>query len=318
MVVKKLPGEKEAKSLTLDEIVDVADKLDFGRARETAIIVKDILREERARHSGLRMTGHMAYIPKGGNAIVVGDLHGDESCLVKILKETNFVERVKKGEKLTLVALGDYIDRGPQQVEVVNLLLELKRNFRDNVVMLRGDHEIQPSSENSPGAKSFLEENIKKYNDFNGGMYRQYFEVFGMLPLAAKTENGIFFFHGGVSDKINEANIAYGGSEIEKDIVWNDGRENVDGMAENTNRGIGRFFGPSVYKRALGRMSCKIGINGHEPLEKDRIERFDGKLLTINSSEIIRHMAYRNYAVGYGYVSLEGDVESVGGIFHSI
>jgi protein phosphatase len=306
------------KSLTLDEVVDAANKLDFGRARETAVIVKEILTAERARQSGLRMMGNMAYLPKGGNAIVVGDLHGDESSLIKILKETNFVERVEKGEKLTLVALGDYIDRGPQQVEVVNLLLELKRNFRDNVVMLRGDHEIQPSSPDSPGARSFLEENIKKYNDFNGGMYRQYFDVFGRLPLAAKSENGILFFHGGVSDKINEAKIAYGGSEIEKDIVWNDGRENIDGMAENTNRGIGKFFGPSVYKGALDRMNCKIGINAHEPLEEDRIERFGGKLLTINSSEIIRHMAYRNYAVGYGYVSLEAGVESVGGVFHSI
>ena len=302
--------QEESKNTTLENIIDIANRADGVRTRETTGIVRAILKEEKGRNTGLRMTGNMQYIPKGGNAVVIGDLHGDESSLVKILKETDFVERVKKGEKLKLIFLGDYIDRGPNQVEVVNIVFELKRSFPDNVVMLRGDHEAQPSSPNSPGGRDFLNETIRKYKDFEGSMFRHYFEAFGMLPLAAKSENGILFVHGGISDKTDEASIAYGGDEIERDILWNDPR-NISGMRENDERGIGSYFGRDVLRD-------RVLIRGHEPVRAENVEMFGGKLLTINSSYIPGYLAHKDFAVGYGYVSLEKEVDDVRELFHRI
>ncbi len=335
--LEKSTGEKEAKNISLKEIVDTANKSDYARAIETAKLVRGMLKEEKGRDSGLGMRGNLQYIPKGGNAIAIGDLHGDESSLVKILKETKFVERVNKGEKLTLVFLGDYIDVGPEPIEVLNIILELKRNFRENVVMLRGDHELSPTSPNYPLSGYFLKqlipgyagsgENInkvffrmcnQKYGKFDSKMYKEYYEIFSVLPLAAKSDNGILFLHGGVSERINEANVVYGGDEMERDIMWNEPRQGIRGTMRNSDRGIGLFFGEDTFDEALRGMGCKVLIRGHELVKSDRVYMFNGKLLTINSNAIIGHSADKKFAVGYAEVSLENEVSNVNGLFHEI
>jgi len=80
----------------------------------------------------LRMSGDPQRI------FAIGDIHGcnDElSCLLEHL-------RVK--EKLTqedqVVFIGDYIDRGPNAFAVVELLLQLKKDF-PATVFLKGNHE---------------------------------------------------------------------------------------------------------------------------------------------------------------------------------
>jgi len=333
--VEKPTGEKEAKNTSLKEIVETANKSDYARATETATLVREMLKEEKGRDAGLRMRGNLQYIPKGGNAIVVGDLHGDESSLVKILRETNFVDRVKKGERLTIVFLGDYIENGPDSIEVLNTTLELKRNFRENVVMLRGDHELSPSSPNHPLSGHFLKQLMpgyegsgksinqaffnmcnQKYGKLDSRMYEKYYEIFGTLPLAAKSENGILFLHGGVSEKINEANLAYGGDDVERDIMWNEPRQSIRGTTSNSDRGMGLFFGEDILNEALGNMSCKVLIRGHELVKSDMVYMFNGKLLTINSNAIIGRLAEKNFEVGYGYVSLENEVDDLSGAFH--
>lgn len=96
MAWKELPRDKK-EDITLDWIRNFAVDGSYERSRETANIVIERLREERSRNSGLRMNGNFAYIPLGGNGIVIGDLHGDYESLFRILKKTNFVERVKRG-----------------------------------------------------------------------------------------------------------------------------------------------------------------------------------------------------------------------------
>ena len=313
---KRLPEEKAASDVTIEGIIDIANKVDYARAIETAAVVRQMLREEKGRKSGLRMAGNLQYIPKGGNAIIIGDLHGDESSLVRILKETDFVEKVKKGEKLTLVFLGDYIDRGPNSLETLNIILELKRSFRDNVVMLRGDHELQPSSPNAPVGREFLEECIKRYDDY-GSVHGRYLEVFGMLPLAARSENKILFVHGGVGERTSEAGMVHGGEEAERDLVWNEFAD-IEGTRYNDRRGTGKLVGPDVLKEVCDSVGCNIVINGHEPVEAGRVERFGGRLATINSNYIVGSLANKDFAVGYGYVSLEKEGNNVGGVFRSI
>lgn len=217
-----------------------------------------------------------------------------------------------------MIFLGDYVDRGPNSVEVVNTALELKRYFPENVVMLRGNHEVEPDSPNAAAGTDFFDDVTKKYGASYVEMHKRYILVFGMLPLAAKSENGVLFMHGGPGRYAREElSIAKGGKEVERDALWSDPRD-MKGVAPNVDRGIGSYYGQDVVSEALGNMKCKVLIRSHEPLTADRVEMFDGKLLTIFSSGIYRHLFNINYKIGYGYVSLEKEVENVRGILQDI
>ncbi len=67
--------------------------------------------------------------------VVVGDIHGQYSDLLRILRiigsppDTNYL------------FLGDYVDRGRQSLECIVLLLALKVQYPKTVLLLRGNHE---------------------------------------------------------------------------------------------------------------------------------------------------------------------------------
>jgi serine/threonine protein phosphatase 1 len=66
--------------------------------------------------------------------IVVGDVHGDISRLRR------FFDYVKQ-EEVTIVMVGDYINRGPRSKDVLDLLLAEKRKRLHKLILLRGNHE---------------------------------------------------------------------------------------------------------------------------------------------------------------------------------
>ncbi|GBC63274.1 metallophosphatase [Desulfonema ishimotonii] len=72
-----------------------------------------------------------------GDIFAIGDIHGcfDQlsELMVRVLEEMN-------ADRDTLVFLGDYIDRGPASVEVVEYLIRLRASL-PNTVFLKGNHE---------------------------------------------------------------------------------------------------------------------------------------------------------------------------------
>jgi serine/threonine protein phosphatase 1 len=67
----------------------------------------------------------------------VGDIHGCREQLERLLDRIDW--KPENGEKL--VFLGDYIDRGPDSFEVVEIVRTLKAERPEEVVTLKGDHE---------------------------------------------------------------------------------------------------------------------------------------------------------------------------------
>jgi serine/threonine protein phosphatase 1 len=65
----------------------------------------------------------------------IGDIHGCASKLSNILDKIRI-----DTEHDTLVFIGDYIDRGPDSREVIDIVLDVKRRMT-NVVCLIGNHE---------------------------------------------------------------------------------------------------------------------------------------------------------------------------------
>lgn len=102
---------------------------------------------------------------------MVGDIHGQLAQLKLICKRI-FPLRKSEGELDRLVLLGDYIDRLPESHLVVDFLIEAKKKYKDQLILLRGNHEqllldaIHPSK-NSSNYRMWManggEETLKGY-----------------------------------------------------------------------------------------------------------------------------------------------------------
>lgn len=68
---------------------------------------------------------------------VIGDIHG---CYLKLRKMLTLLD-YKPGQGDLLILLGDYIDRGPQNFEVVETLAGLAERCPEEVIPLMGNHE---------------------------------------------------------------------------------------------------------------------------------------------------------------------------------
>ena len=88
------------------------------------------------------------------SALFVGDLHGDYESLSSAARQD--VEAV--------VFLGDYVDRGPNSLEVLLGVLALKAGNPERVVVLRGNHE-DPAVNEDYGFRAELEEKLGRYGE---------------------------------------------------------------------------------------------------------------------------------------------------------
>jgi len=75
-----------------------------------------------------------------GAIYVIPDIHGCLEQLELICKRIIPLRR-SDGGKDKLVFLGDYIDRGPDSYGVIEFLISLKKDYGDQIVFLRGNHE---------------------------------------------------------------------------------------------------------------------------------------------------------------------------------
>jgi len=94
---------------------------------------------------------------KRGRLFAIGDIHGCPDEL------TTLIKAIDLDHKDTLIFVGDYVDRGPSAKDVIDILIELKRNHTQTV-FLKGNHEdMMLSFLGLPGhyGESFL---------FNGGI----------------------------------------------------------------------------------------------------------------------------------------------------
>ena len=79
-------------------------------------------------------------IPEGRRVYAIGDIHGRDD-LFAALMELIRADNVARGPaEVTVVLLGDLVDRGPQSAEVVERAIRLKDEFPDTRLLI-GNHE---------------------------------------------------------------------------------------------------------------------------------------------------------------------------------
>lgn len=210
------------------------------------------------------------------DASIVGDTHGD---LYSTLKA------VEKAEEhhLTLIFLGDYVDRGPKQVENIVTVLEKKLENPRRVYLLRGNHETVSMNE----YYGFYEEVVRSYG---AEAYRWFSKLFGQMPYALKL-GPILCVHGGLPERLERVEMIESlpkGDEDPSDptvfqLLWNDPDEYISGFKPSPRGGGARLFGGDVLVRFLDKNGLDLLIRAHQPVADGYGYIFGGRLLTIFS-----------------------------------
>ena len=84
---------------------------------------------------------HKPVAPEGLCIYAIGDIHGRLDLAVQLIRQIASHSRTLPEHKC-MVFLGDYIDRGPDSRQVIDLLLDLKTTFAGwEIIYLRGNHD---------------------------------------------------------------------------------------------------------------------------------------------------------------------------------
>jgi hypothetical protein len=97
--------------------------------------------------------GRIAYLPTEGKAIICSDLHGNIHDFNALLSRTQLPERLEKGEAVYLIITGDIPDTTRHRFfdstvpedgdcQILNILMELDRQFPDRIFYLEGNHDF--------------------------------------------------------------------------------------------------------------------------------------------------------------------------------
>lgn len=222
---------------------------------------------------------------------VVGDLHGQFYDLLRLL------ELCGNPPNTRYLFLGDYVDRGPQSIEVLCLLFAYKIKYPDDVFMLRGNHECDLINR----VYGFREEIRGRYGKSN--LRKNFLQVFNFLPVAASIANSIFCTHGGLSPDFLEKeiiNIKELLNEIPRptdiprqgylcDLLWADPAEHQEtgellpGWSPST-RGCSWHFGFEAIDQFLDKFGFDLIVRAHQVVEDGYEFYHDRKLITIFSA----------------------------------
>jgi len=133
-------------------------------------------------------------------AKVFGDVHGQLRDLLLLF--AYYGAPTHKGGDVQTTAYvfnGDWVDRGPHQLETVVLLFALKAIYPSKVFLVRGNHEFRDMNE-SMGEDGFQAHVAARLPAAGGRVYEAIHRTFDWLPLAALVAGQVLVVHGGVGD----------------------------------------------------------------------------------------------------------------------
>lgn len=208
--------------------------------------------------------------------VIAADLHGDLPTLEFILKAA----ASKKAD--ACIFLGDYIDKGPDSVAVLNCLFELKCRFPKQVILLRGNHETR-------GLSGWFEFGRDLIQD--DALLKQTNSVFKEMPIAAVLNDSVFCVHGNIAGRKNET-LRDISKKNPTAYLWNDPGV-VNGLSSSP-RGSGvHRVGPDLIHAFLDRNRLQVMIRGHTS-HTDGIQFwFDKRFLSLYSTFPYNHSSVR-------------------------
>jgi len=231
-------------------------------------------------------------VPSDGRVIVVGDIHGQ-------MDDLDIVLQAHGGPSSDTVFLfnGDFVDRGPNGVEVLITLLCYMLLDTNTVHLNRGNHE----DHNCTARYGFMQESIHKYGQ---EFYCAASKVFLQLPLMYIVNDQVAVVHGGLPafpdvtlDEINSINRKVApkigkrfgavprAEELYQALLWSDPRDFYDGTdSHESYRGVGCFFGEGLTHNFLKGNHLKMLVRSHEVCSAGYDRHHTDKVATVFSA----------------------------------
>lgn len=296
---------------SLSQIVKEALEL---KCEDFTQLVEDTMQQlckENGSVGNFNISGRLVKLKPSGEALIVGDLHGDLESLIDILKGSEFLQKMSQNSTAVLIFLGDYGDRGAHSTEVYCTVLKLKLLFPEQVILMRGNHEGPEDLLASP--HDLPMEFQMKFGEKWTEAYAKIRELFAHLYNAVLVEERYLMIHGGLPpqaetiEDLAYAHIKHPKQRLLEDMLWSDPDEMIKGVCASP-RGAGKLFGENVTNEALRRFNAKILIRGHEPCEEGYKIDHNGKVLTLFSR---KGPPYFNSYGAYLDVELSEKIENV-------
>lgn len=190
---------EEIKTLLEEVEANMLSEIQKGDKKLRPTIEEINKEQEKTRNFEMFNDGGIVYIPKKtGTITVVGDIHGDSLTVEQIINKTGFIENMEEGDRSqVLVFMGDYVDRGPAEKRVMEILLELKKRYPKNVFLMGADHE---TTEGKVYPQSFPQTIKSGYDTGEHGkeIFEKYVKIFALMPSLVVCGNGLVISHGGI------------------------------------------------------------------------------------------------------------------------
>jgi len=272
--------------LSLKQIVKEAMEIQCEGFKNIIEEAMGLICNEKGTVGSFEVFGRLVRLAPLGEALIIGDLHGDLESLIEILKRSGFLQKMRQNRSAFIIFLGDYGDRGRHSAEVYYTILRLKLFFPEQIILMRGNHEGPEDLLASPHDLPFQFQ--MRFGKGWRVAYAKIRKLFECLYNAVLVEERYLLVHGGLPPQAKTLeDLAYAHSRhpretLLEDMLWSDPNEMVKGVCASP-RGAGKLFGENITEEVLKQFNVEILIRGHEPSEEGFKINHKGRVLTLFS-----------------------------------
>jgi len=206
-------------------------------------------------------------LPADRPVVFVGDTHGDRIATEQVLERFDVATH-------SMVFMGDVVDRGPDSLGNLKLLLSQLIAHPGAIHLLMGNHEAWRLAPFSPA--DFWDSLSPDASDQLGTLLLR-------LPLAAWHPVGVLAVHGALPDvrSLDDINGIELGSSAWRDTTWGDWHSPEEGSIPIPSR-MRPSLDRSQFARRMAQIGARILVRSHQPSSPTLL--FDDRCLTLFTS----------------------------------